>query len=399
MAAPSPGMKVVHALPTYLPISENWIYPQIVGVSGIEPAVLCDGVSNTELFPLHSAPVFLDPPPWKRAAGLPRLINSIGFRLGREQLIASREIARWQPRLVHAHFGSTGWSTRSLARRVGAPLITSFYGMDAWLLPEQNAFWRTRFVELFRDGDLFLVEGPAMRERLVVLGCPRAKIRIARLGVAVDELSFRERTFAAPLHVIMVARFVAKKGMPDGLRACVAARQAGVDLRVTIIGAASDPAGEIIGNELRQIAGSRELAGRVEFTGFQTPTRTRELMDGADVFLCPSQHSPDGDAEGGSPLSLTQAMAMGLLCIGTRHCDIPEVIRDRETGLLCESRDVPALADLITSAAGEPQAVQAMCRNGRAHIEARFSSAAMTAGLAELYAEVTSEAEVRTAPA
>jgi hypothetical protein len=44
------------------------------------------------------------------------------------------------------------------------------------------------------------------------------------------------------------------------------------------------------------------------------------------VFLCPSRFGPGGDAEGGLPVELLEAMGMGLLCVGSRHCDIPEAI-------------------------------------------------------------------------
>ena len=53
-----------------------------------------------------------------------------------------------------------------------------------------------------------------------------------------------------------------------------------------------------------------------------------------NVLICPSKHAPDGDAEGGLPFVITEAMALGLLCIGSRHCDIPEAVIDQVTGYL-----------------------------------------------------------------
>ena len=39
-------------------------------------------------------------------------------------------------------------------------MVTTFYGMDASALPRRR-LWRRRFGRLFREGELFLVEGAA----------------------------------------------------------------------------------------------------------------------------------------------------------------------------------------------------------------------------------------------
>ncbi len=54
-------MRVLRALDICLPVSQNWIYPQIKEVAGVQPAVLCGQRRNHDLFPLHSIPVFQGP--------------------------------------------------------------------------------------------------------------------------------------------------------------------------------------------------------------------------------------------------------------------------------------------------------------------------------------------------
>jgi colanic acid/amylovoran biosynthesis glycosyltransferase len=264
-------------------------------------------------------------------------------------------------------------------------MITSFYGVDAWMLPLVGEHWMDRLRELFAEGDLFLAEGPAMRDRLVAIGCPAAKIEVARLGVDVASLPVAETGVASPLQVVMMARFVEKKGLPDGLRACAQAAREGTDLRVTIIGDATDEPGRAIGEELRALASSESLRGRVGFTGFLKPAQTRDILCRSHVFLCPSKHAANGDAEGGSPLALTEAMGMGLLCIGTRHCDIPEVIIQDRTGLLCEPEDIEGLAAALTAAAQDPASRLAYGEAGRKHIEAHFNLQHQLPKLAAIY--------------
>lgn len=366
-------IRVLHTLGTFLKVSENWIYPQILGVTGVDGRVLCSSVANHETFPLNTKTLIVDPPSRDHFFGIPRLINSAARRLGQPSASAALRIALWRPHAVHAHFGMRGWESLNLKRRLGVPLITSFYGYDAWKLPESQPFWRQRYADLFAIGDVFLVEGAAMRGRLIELGCAPEKVMIQRIGVDVSTLSYEKKDFAR-LRVVMVARFVEKKGLVDGLRACALARSRGADLTVTIIGDATDPTGQRIKTELQEIAGSPELIGLVKFAGFLPLDETRRLISQHNVFLSPSKHAANGDAEGGSPVALTEAMGLGLLCIGTRHCDIPEVINQR-TGYLCNESDVAGMSQVLSDVARVPRRLEELTRAGRIHVEEHFSQA------------------------
>jgi colanic acid/amylovoran biosynthesis glycosyltransferase len=198
---------------------------------------------------------------------------------------------------------------------------------------------------------MFLVEGPAMRSRLVELGCAAEKVCVHRIGVDLTNLMFRERNFVEPLTIIMVGRFVEKKGLVDGVQACALAARRGLNLKLTIVGGPrkGEAIGQRIEMELREYASHPALAGRVSFTGFLTLPETRDLVSKQHLFLSPSRHAANGDAEGGSPVILTEAMAQGLLCIGTRHCDIPEVIIDGETGFLGAEGKPEELAEILLS--------------------------------------------------
>jgi len=114
------------------------------------------------------------------------------------------------------------------------------------------------------------------------------------------------------------------------------------------------------------------LAGRVQFTGFIPMERARAVIREHNVFLCPSKHAADGDAEGGSPVILTEAMAAGLLCLGTRHCDIPEVIRDGKTGLSCSEGGVDEMAKSLCAIGAQHVSYNTLTESGRCHVEHNF---------------------------
>jgi len=380
-------MRVLHSLDVYLGMSENWIYPQITSVPGTETRVICGAVANLGDFPIEDFRLRNQNASWASKNESSRLVSALLRRSGISNAITTQWICRWSPEVIHSHFGPRGWSDLRLKRRSGARLVTSFYGYDAWSIPETGPIWRQRYAELFEHCDLILVEGPIMQRKLVALGCPPEKVRIVRIGVDVAGLAFRERSFWGELRVAMVGRYVEKKGLVDGMRACAIARKNGVNLRLTIVGDAhaDDVKGQAIKRTLLEIAQQPELSGYVHFAGFLPLTATRALLSEQDVLLCPSKQGSDGNAEGGSPVVLTEAMAMGLLCIGTRHCDIPELIHDNETGFLCHEGDVFGLAESLNRPAEYRAGVVDMTIAGRRHIEKSFNLAVQLEGISENY--------------
>lgn len=385
-------IRVLHSVDTYLHISENWIYPQLVRVPKTQCGVFCESTINLESFPLGATKIIVSKPSWSRAFGVPRLLNAMAKRIGCDGTIARLKCEMWNPQLLHAHFGTRGWESLGLKRKLGIPLLTSFYGYDAWLLPERNPIWRKRYDELFNEGDVFLVEGPAMRSRLCELGCSASKVVIQRIGIDPSLLAFDIKSISEGLKIVMVGRFVEKKGLVDGLRACALARSRGVKLSVTVVGDASvdDIVGQKIKEELRAIANSPELAGLVRFTGFTPLEETYSIIRSHNIFLCPSKHAVSGDAEGGSPVVLTEAMALGLFCIGTRHCDIPEVIVDSKTGYLCEEGSFISIADAICEIDRNHSDFLSITGAGRKHVESYFSLSVQLDKLYAIYLSISS---------
>jgi colanic acid/amylovoran biosynthesis glycosyltransferase len=394
----STRMRVLHSVGTFLNASENWIYPQVVRLPDVTTRVACDRVLNLDAFPYPLSHLVINPPSWGTAFGVPRFVHGVARRLGWRTAGTDLQTWSWRPHLVHAHFGTTGWSALRIKAFMRVPVVTSFYGIDAWANP-RFAMWCERYRTLFANGDAFFVEGPAMRARLIELGCPADKIVIQHIGADLQTLTFRQPEFVGGIRVALAGRFVEKKGLTDGLRACALARSMGTDLRVTIMGGATDPAGERIEAELRELAAGRYLAGRVEFTGLIPRSQLYDRLRTHNVFLCPSRHATDGDAEGGLPVVLTEAMALGLLCVATRHCDIPELISASRTGYLANEGDYVAMADILSSVGSNPESAQAAVFAGRQHVEEGFSLERQLRRLRRHYADIRARFVHRTTAA
>jgi colanic acid/amylovoran biosynthesis glycosyltransferase len=388
MADLTAPIRVLHTLQSYMETTQNWIYPQIVCVPRTETAVLCGRATNSSEFPMIGRPFFVQEPARRGSGFFARARRAALSRSRLTRVIAQAQAWWWRPAILHAHFGTRGWESLALRRWLRVPLITNFYGFEAWSLPADPT-WRNRFKRLFREGDLFLVEGPAMLSRMVEIGCPSEKLRIRRLGVDATNVVFAPPDIREGLKIAMVGRFVEKKGLVDGLRACILAARASVDLQITIIGDSdpNHPNSEEIKQELLALSRSSELLNRVHFTGFLPHVEVRSLLKHHNILLCPSKHSSNGDAEGGMPFILAEALAMGLIGVGSRHCDMPELIIDGKTGFLFDEANVEQLADLIRKISSK-NCLPLIAVAARKHVEEEFNLRRQLTILGDIYHEV-----------
>lgn len=271
------------------------------------------------------------------------------------------DLTTWSPhffkwartvKLLHAHMGPTGVHALLASRRLGLPLVTSYYGFDVTLLASSDRFRRPfwhyalRHEALFQQADRILVLSEHMKRALLAQGAREDRLRIVRLGVDLKRFLPRARpSTAGALEVLMVGREVEKKGFDDGLRACALARDGGCELKVRILGLAMP--GQVA---LRALAD--ELGLDVDW--LDPTTRTALAMSRADVLLCPSRTASNGDQEG-TPTVICEAGASGLAIISTRHAGIPEQIDDGRSGLLSDERDVASMAKHLIDLGRSPE--------------------------------------------
>src|SRR5204863_4706763 len=85
---------------------------------------------------------------------------------------------------------------------------------------------------------------------------------------------------------------------------------------------------------------------RVSFRGSVDADGVLVAYERATLFVLPCQKDANGDQDG-LPVSLVEAMAVGVPVISTRLSGIPEIISDGVSGLLVEPHDAHALADAM----------------------------------------------------
>jgi colanic acid/amylovoran biosynthesis glycosyltransferase len=290
-----------------------------------------------------------------------------------------------QPRsfdIIHCHFGLQGLEGLAL-RDLGllsGRLVTTFYGYDLSEVLERRgpALYRP----LFSVGDLFLAVSARFRDRLVQLGAPPNRVFVQHLGVDCDRLSYRKPQPAPDIvTVLSVARLVEKKGIEFGIRAVARLAATGRDIRYLVAG--DGP----LRTPLERLAHELGVGATVRFLGATTHDQVGELLRDATVFLAPSVTSSSGDEEG-IPVAVTEAMAVGVPVIASRHAGIPEVVIDGTTGLLTAERDVDGIAAALRRLIDERDLALQLAREARRLVEGDFNAVRQEHRLLELYRSI-----------
>lgn len=351
----------------YLHSTHNWIYEQFRVLRHFRPVVLADKAPDLEQFPVERAFAVRSGDPLQRAR------DYLGRRLLGYYPSFAAAVRAEQALLLHAHFGDRGAASVKLARVLQLPLLVSFYGRDLWRDHGNSARLRAHYAPLFEQCTFAIAEGPAARRRLIELGCPEAKARVHPLGVDLSRLRYADRPKGTTVRVLAAARFTEKKGLAYAVEAFCRAAAEALGLQLTVVGDAKKSwAQQRIKAELHGLVEASGMSGRVRFAGKVSPGALRNLLYEHDLLLQPSVRASDGDAEGGLPVILLEAAASGMPLIGSRHCDIPEIVVDGQTGWLCEERDIAGLTAALLSAARGPVQRARFGYNARKRVEQRF---------------------------
>lgn len=385
------GHKVIgHLVRRYLFITGSWIYHQLINLRTYKPVVITSYLENLDQFPFDNIWYYQQPYAGQGLfkAGLRNIYESITNQAEGFYVDAIREN---EARLLHAHFGTEGFYNLSVKEKVGLPLITTYYGADLSRLPRSNPKWQGRYRRLFSEGDLFLVEGNFMAQSLIELGCPQEKVKVNHLGVDVNRIDFLPRSLRdkEPVRILMASSFREKKGIPYGIRAFAEAVRRNPNMKLTIIGGAKSKIEHRLMKECREIARKEMLAEKVRFLDYIPYDQYIEESSQAHIFFAPSLTASNGDSEGGAPVAIIEASASGMPIISTHHCDIPEVVRDGESGLLVREKDIESMADAIVQLASSPEAWPEMVRAGRRHIEKEYNLQTQIGKLEQIYDRIS----------
>ena len=369
---------VAHLVGEYLGFTETFLDRQFRAFRRYEPWIYAERATQLRRFPTDRLSTLPAGPAARLWAGAVSAHWNPWFL----PLMRRRET-----RVVHAHYGTTAVKALPFVWRQRWPLVASFYGYDVGYL---QAMWRHpghwRYGAgvrlLFRDAGRLLVLSNAMRDDLVALGAPPARIEVHRNGV--DLARFRPPPGGPPNGVpavLLCGWEVEKKGFAYGFEALARLRDRGQPFRVLYHTAAPGPLRPVLDRAIERLG----LANRIERV--PPDASPAEVMRRASLILAPSVVAANGDREG-VPTVLVEAAACGVPAVASRHAGIPEIVVDGETGLLCPERDVGALAAALLRLLDDAALRRRFGEAARANVESGWDAARIAERREEIYDEV-----------
>jgi colanic acid/amylovoran biosynthesis glycosyltransferase len=384
-------MNICHLITYYLPITQNWIYNQLVYNKECNSTVLCQRLINPEQFPFDGVH------PICRSSGLSsvpkRAIHKIFERYPIEPHLSI--IKQFRPDILHGHFLLESWRNYRLVKHTGIPLVTTCYGQDVTSLL-RKPFWAARSKKVFEVGAAFIVEGEHMGEALADAGCPRGKIRVIKLGIDTARIGVNRRQSNViggdginddansknKARILFTGLNREKKGAVYAAKAFVRAlsiNTSGVDLELHLLGDG------VYRKPVEKILRGAGAMNKAVFHGMQPVARYLEILKNIDIALAPSVHAADGDTEGGAPVVVIEALCAGVPVVGSDHCDIPNIVSHGSTGLLSKERDVDAMARDIVTLAGNNLLRLEMGDRGTKYARAEHDIALQVRKIVEVY--------------
>lgn len=379
-------MIIIHKHNIWLHLTENWLFTQVKYLpEEVTIHIVCEETKNLNQFWHPNIHVYPNSPSrfFLLAYRIRNLIPE------RSTAFLNRIAKDTGACILHSHFGSGGWKNIKYAKKACLKHIVTFYGVDVNHLPLHYPEWKERYKDLFAHADCILCEGPYMASSIINLGCPKEKVKVHHLGIPTNNFLFKPRKWNCndPLRILIAASFREKKGIPYALKA-LAQLNSSVPIEITIIGdAIQERTSKLEKENILNTIQRQKLDSKVRHLGFQPHSVMIEEAYKHHIFISPSITAKDGDTEGGAPVSIIEMAATGMPIVSTKHCDIPNIIRNG-MGLLTEERDVSGLVNCLKRLVNHPQEWNSMLYKARKHIEKEFNAITQGNKLAEIYKSI-----------
>lgn len=361
-------MKVVHFKKMFLHNTETFIYNQIINTKNIENYVICRELNIPNSFDFSKITEVKEIA-YKFNWSIQKCAFAFLGICGKYYTFDIQKIIDYlkelKPDIFHVHFGPDANYFLPIKRKIGIPMVTSFYGYDVSSFPKEYfGFARRVYQNLAREGEIFIAMTDDMKTQLIELEFPEEKIIVHYFGINSSIFANRERDYSKvkkQINLLQVASLIEKKGHWFLLQAInkLVHEHNRLDVKLNIIGTGPTEA------KLRTFVQNRKLDKYVDFLGFVSFSETYlDHFYNSDIYVHHSVTDGRGNKEG-IPTTVVEALATGLPVISTYHAGIPDVVKHETSGYLTEERDVTSLTTYLLRLLDDQKLREKLGRNGR----------------------------------
>lgn len=242
---------------------------------------------------------------------------------------------------VHAHFASHPAAAGFIIQQlVGISYSFTAHGSD---------LHRDRHMLCEKVAEAaFVVAISDYNKELILSECQgnyQDKVTVIHCGVDTEVFRYRSNgtphdNGKNPFMILCIGTLHEVKGQAYLIEACRELQERRIDFVCHFVGDGPDK------QSLTTLAGQAGLSEKICFHGSLTRDEIARLLIDADVLVAPSVPTSDGRREG-IPVVLMEAMGSGVPVIASNISGIPELVKDKHTGLLVPPRDATSLANAL----------------------------------------------------
>lgn len=276
--------------------------------------------------------------------------------------------------LIHAFWLlPNGFIGAVLCKAYNLPLIITMQGSDMFIT-KQNPFFKWMATWTLKHTQMITSVTPTFLPELAALGVPETKRCLIPNGVdpeaflsvllkAQEHIEIRRR-FSIPEEdgiIFALGRIVLKKGFDILIQALPLVKEKVPNVTFIIGGDGTDL------SRLKIMAKELNVSKNIRFPGTINRSEVPAYFHLCDVFTLPAVFDPKGNVDG-CPNVILEAMACGRPVVASNISGIPIVVKDGETGILVEERNVSELAAALVTLLTDKSKRQRFGQAGRERI-------------------------------
>jgi N-acetyl-alpha-D-glucosaminyl L-malate synthase BshA len=289
--------------------------------------------------------------------------------------------------LLHVHYAiphaTSAWIAREMLipTRPDIKVLTTLHGTDITIVGQDPSFFPITKFSIEKSDGLSAVSQYLRTETQSAFGCTGCRIEV--IPNFIDPAVYDRARYTPQLEeqakgrkVLMhVSNFRPVKRVTDVVRAYAKVAETIPSVLVMV----GDGPDRVVAEEEARVL---DVESDVFFLG--KLDSVAPLLASAHLFLLPSQSESFG-------LSALEALATGVPVIGTRAGGLPEVVRDGETGALCEVGDVDGMAAAAVALLGDPHRWSVASLLAQEDARVRFGMDAVVEQYEQFYLRVLGE--------
>jgi glycosyltransferase involved in cell wall biosynthesis len=282
-----------------------------------------------------------------------------------------------QYEIVHTHTPRSALIGRSLAKKLGVPLVHHVHSPTQRDTENPLRNWVNAMIEdklILPSADHLIPVSLSLKTYLLAHGVDERKITPVFNGVPIVKERANWQAPQSTWIIGTVALFRPRKGLEVLLHSLRQLIDLGLDVKLKAVGTFETPEYQ---QTILSLVTDLTLHDYIEWTGFTS--HVHEEMTSMHLFVLPSLFGE------GLPMVVIEAMSVGIPVVSTNVEGIPDVLEQGKSGIVVEANNVNALTKGIQSYINGDQNPAEIAERALERQARYYSSIAMTEGLVNIY--------------